>query len=139
MPWEDVLDANAAVYAWTHADWSPVARDFAAALSEVLEDDVDREASSAAIVDGEIVALALVYRDSIPPILTTETTMRHTSDGERLIEACVRRSLDVLADGGVDLVTFDGHVSDPHVLPVWVRLAPGGRWFRLVEIPPAGG
>lgn len=139
LPWEDVLDANAAVYAWTHADWSPVARDFEAALSEGLEDDVDREASSAAVVDGRIVALALVYQDATPPILTAETTLRHTRDGERLIEACVRRSLDVLAARGVELVSFDGHVSDPHFLPVWARLAPSGRWFRLVEIPPVGG
>jgi len=139
VPWEDVLDANAAVYAWTHAAWSPVARNFATALSEGLDDDVDREASSAAVVDGEIVALALVYGDSTPPILTAETTTRHTADGERLVEACVRRSLDVLGDRGVDLVTFDGHVSDPHFLPVWIRLAPTGRWFRLVEIPPADG
>ncbi|RKS89435.1 hypothetical protein DEU37_1749 [Microbacterium sp. AG790] len=139
LRWDDVLDANAAVYAWTHAAWSPVAPDFAAALSEDLEAEVDRDASSAAVVDGAIVALALVYHDSTPPCLTAETTRRETADGERLIEACVRRSLDVLAARGVELVTFDGHVSDPHFLPVWARLAPSGRWFRLVEIPPAAG
>ncbi len=139
IAWERILHANAATYAWTHAEWSPVASDFAAALSEDLEDELDLEASSAAIVDGDIVALSLVYRDSTPPILTAETTSRAASDGERLVEASVRRSLDVLAGRGIDLVTFDGHVTDPHFLPVWARLAPAGRWFRLVEIPPAGG
>lgn len=128
-----------ATYAWTHAEWSPVASDFATALSEDLEDELDLEASSAAIVDGDIVALSLVYRDSTPPILTAETTSRAASDGERLVEANVRRSLDVLAGRSIDLVTFDGHVTDPHFLPVWAWLAPAGRWFRLVEIPPAGG
>lgn len=139
LPWDRVLTANAAIYEWTHASWSPVASHFATALSEDLEEELDVEASSAAVVDGDIVALALVYRDSSPPILTAETTSRSTADGERLVEASVRRSLDVLADRGVDLVTFDGHVSDPHLLPVWSRLRPAGRWFRLVEIPPADG
>jgi len=99
----------------------------------------DLPRAEAAVVDGEIVALALVYHDSTPSCLTAETTRRETADGERLIEACVRRSLDVLAARGVEWVTFDGHVSDPHFLPVWARLSPRGRWFRLVEIPPAGG
>lgn len=61
--------------------------------------------------------------------------MPRPPDGEHLVEACVRRSLDVLAQRGIADVEFDGHVSDPHFLPVLARLQPTGRWFRLVEIP----
>ena len=50
----------------------------------------------------------------------------------------VRRSLEVLADRGTDVAEFDGHVSDPHFLPVWTRLSPDGRWFHLVEVPADG-
>ena len=50
----------------------------------------------------------------------------------------LRRSLEVLADRGTDVAEFDGHVSDPHFLPVWTRLSPDGRWFHLVEVPADG-
>lgn len=131
--------ANAATYAWTHATWSPVAADFADALNEDLADELDLDASSVAVRDGAVVALCLVYRDTTPPVVTAETTARHTPDGEHLVEGCVRRSLDVLAARGVREVEFDGHVSDPHLLPVWTRLQPTGRWFHLFEVAPAGG
>jgi len=136
VAWDRVLAANAATYAWTHAAWSPVAAAFAEPLSEDLADEVDSDASSVAVVAGEIRALVLVYRDSTP-VLTAETTAAHTADGERLVEGAVRRSLEVLAGRGVRTVEFDGHISDPHFLPVWARLAPQGRWFRIVEVPAA--
>ena len=41
----------------------------------------------------------------------------------------------MLAARGETDVVFDGHVSDPHFLPVWTRLGPTGRWFHLVEVP----
>lgn len=129
--------ANASTYAWTHADWSPVSPDFADALNEDLADELDVDASSAALRDGEVVALCLVYSDTSPPVITAETTARTTADGERLVEGCIRRSLDVLAARGITEVEFDGHVSDPHLLPVWTRLGPTGRWFHLFEVPAA--
>lgn len=89
-------------------------------------------------MDGRIAAACLVYRDSTPPVVTAETVARTTPDGELLVEGCVRRSLEVLADRGTDVTEFDGHVSDPHFLPVWTRLSPDGRWFHLVEVPADG-
>lgn len=136
VPWDDVARANADVYEWTHADWSPVAPGFADALNEGLADDLDREASSVAVVDGRIVANCMVYRDSRPPVVTAEAIAARYPEGEALVEGCVRRSLDHLAERGVRKVEFDGHVSDPHFLPVWTRLSPTGRWFHLLEVDP---
>lgn len=136
--WDELRAANAATYEWTHADWSPVGPDFSLALNEDLAEELDAEASSIAVVDGRIAAACLVYRDSTPPVVTAETVARTTPDGELLVEGCVRRSLEVLADRGTDVAEFDGHVSDPHFLPVWTRLSPDGRWFHLVEVPADG-
>lgn len=132
-----VIEAtNARIYEWTHASWSPVGPGFADALNEDLWDEIDTEASSVvADATGRILALALVYLDGETPLLTAETTDAAAPDGERLVEACILRSLDVLSSRGVVGVEFDGHVSDPHFLPVLARLQPTGRWFRLVEIP----
>jgi len=136
--WDELRAANAATYEWTHADWSPVGPDFSLALNEDLAEELDAEASSIAVVDGRIAATCLVYRDSAPPVVTAETVARTTPDGELLVEGCVRRSLEVLADRGTDVTEFDGHVSDPHFLPVWTRLSPDGRWFHLVEVSADG-
>lgn len=140
VEWAQIAEANAAVYAWTHAAWSPVGPQFAEALNEDLADELDRDATSVAVVAGRVVAgrvvaNCMVYLDESPPVVTAETTAADTPDGERLVEGCVRRSLDVLAARGETDVVFDGHVSDPHFLPVWTRLGPTGRWFHLVEVP----
>lgn len=140
--WEDLLAANAATYEWTHASWSPVSPHFGEALNEDLGEEMDLDSTSIALdQDGRIramaMALALAYRDSDPPIVTAETVRADDPDGERLVEGAVRRTLDVLADRGILEVEFDGHVTDPHLMPVWAKLAPTGRWFRLVEIDPA--
>ena len=137
VPWSHLLEANAATYEWIHASWSPVAEGFAEALSEGLEDDLDLDATSVAVeASGRIRTVAMAYNDVVPPVITAETVARDEPEGERLVEACVRRALDVFAGRGVGEVEFDGHVSDPHFLPVWARLNPRGRWFRLVEIRP---
>ena len=38
---------------------------------------------------------------------------------------------------GVERAEFDEHVTDPHFLPVWTRLAPTGDWFHVVEVDEA--
>ncbi|WP_270354315.1 GNAT family N-acetyltransferase [Microbacterium testaceum] len=136
VPRERVEAAHAALYSWTHETWSPTREDFADALNEDLWDEVDVDASAVAVDDrGVLLALALAYLDSEPPLIVAETTARDVPDGERLVEGCIRRSMDVLARRGLSTVDFDGHVSDPHFLPVLARLQPSGRWFRLVAIP----
>lgn len=128
--------ANAQTYEWTHADWSPVGPGFGTALNEDLWDELDREATSVALdAEGVILAMAMAYTDSTVPVITSEAVTSRCDDGERLVEGCIRRTLDVFAQRGVKDVQFDGHVSDPHFMPVLARLEPTGRWFRLVEIP----
>ena len=132
----DALGAAwASAYEWTHADWSPVAAGFAEPLLEGLADEVDLEATSVALDGGgSVLALCVAFVDGEVPVLCGETALRTTPNGERLVESCLRRTLDVLAGRGVTTVEMDGHVSDPHWLPAWIRLEPTGRWFRLVEI-----
>lgn len=133
----DLLAANAAVYEWIHASWSPVAPSFAAALNKEVTEDLDLAATSVALsADGTIRAVAMVHHETVPPVLTAESVDPRDPDGERLVEGCVRAALDVLAARDVEQVEFDGHVSDPHLFPNWIKLDPAGRWFRLVEIPP---
>lgn len=138
LPWVKLLEANASIYEWIHASWSPVGPGFAGVLNQGLEDDLDLDATSVAIDhSGRIRATAMAYRDVVRPIVTAETVERNDQDGERLVEGCVRATLDKFAQRGVTEVAFDGHVSDPHFLPVWARLQPTGRWFRIVEMTPA--
>jgi GNAT superfamily N-acetyltransferase len=138
VPFADVLHAHSDMYAWIHRSWSPVAAGFEDAVNHGLDEDLDREASAVALdADGRVTAIAAVYRDSERPLLCAETTCPDEPGGERLVEGCVRFALDVLAARGVQRVDFDGHVSDPHFLPNWAKLAPTGRWFLLVEVPPA--
>lgn len=129
--------AWASAYAWSHADWSPTAPDFADALLEGFGDEVDLEATSVELDGGgSVVALCVAFTGGDVPVLCGETTERDTLNGERLVESCLRRTLDVLAERGVSAVEMDGHVSDPHWLSAWIRLQPTGTWFRLVEIDP---
>ncbi|WP_420111108.1 GNAT family N-acetyltransferase [Pseudactinotalea sp.] len=134
---ESLGPAWASAYEWSHAEWSPTAPNFAGALLEGLEDEVDLEATSIALDGGgSVVALCVAFTDGDVPVLCGETTQRDTLNGEQLVASCLRRTLDVLAERGVNAVEMDGHVSDPHWLPAWIQLEPTGGWFRLVEIDP---
>lgn len=136
VPLEVLTAANAASYRWTHATWSPVAEGFEQVLADEVREDADLAATSLVLGgDGHPLALSVVYDDSPFPVITAETVRRDVADGERLVGACLRRSLDVLAGRGTDVVALDGHVSDPHLLPNWTRLEPTGRWLRLVAVP----
>lgn len=132
---QQLAAAQAAFYDWTHASWSPVATDFAGALNESLEHELDFDATSL-IVDehGEPLAMTLVWNET-PPVITGETMREDVPGGERLIEACLNRSLAVLHERGIDTAEMDGHVTDPHLAPVWSRLGAEGTDFIILEIP----
>lgn len=135
VSWESLKVANSTIYEWTHADWSPVGPGFAETLDRILDSDLDREAASVALgPDGHIRALANAYTDREGAEVTVESVDPRDPLAERLVEGCVRRTLDVCAERGVESVQFDGHVTDPHFMPVLARLNPTGRWFRLVEL-----
>ncbi|MBO0812825.1 MAG: GNAT family N-acetyltransferase [Microlunatus sp.] len=139
VSWAKLLEANASIYEWIHHSWSPVAPGFAGELNLGLEDHLDLDATSVAVDrSGRIRAAAMAYRAADTPVVTAESVAPDDPAGERLVEGCIRATLDTFAERGISEVEFDGHVSDPHFLPVWARLRPDGRWLRLVEIPPAG-
>ena len=79
---------------------------------------------------GRAPKILLAFRTDVPfdKVQTSEFQM---------LDGTVAR-VEVLADRGTDVAEFDGHVSDPHFLPVWTRLSPDGRWFHLVEVPADG-
>ncbi|MFT3943210.1 MAG: hypothetical protein QM705_05215 [Ancrocorticia sp.] len=125
------------MYLWTHDDWARVSDENISLIPTTLgfPAAVDMEASSVVVCEYDgIRALTLVFTDSEVPFLIAETTRRDSYQGERLIEGCVRRSLDILAAQGVHEVEFDGHASDTHFFPNWMKLSPTGQWFRIVEL-----
>lgn len=125
------------MYLWTHENWAQVNVQKVDLIPSALgfPETVDLEASSIVISeDGEVQALALVFTDTDIPCLISETVSRHDVEGERIVEGCVRRSLDALASRSINAVEFDGHASDPHFFPNWMKLRPTGKWFRIVEV-----
>lgn len=129
-----VEHAWADMYEWTHAEWHPVGPGSRGALIEDLWSETDADASSVALLpSGGVGAVVLVFVDSKVPVIAGETASCETSDGARLLEGAIRRSLDELARRGTPEVAFDGHESDPHLMPVLRTLGPLTRWHRIVE------
>ncbi|MDO4916973.1 MAG: GNAT family N-acetyltransferase [Rothia sp. (in: high G+C Gram-positive bacteria)] len=128
--------AYLSMYEWMHEQWSPVSGVHQQTIQRDALADLDYEATSVHYdSSGAIDAFIAVYQMDGSPILLGETTSRSAQDGERIIEACLRRSLDVLSERGVLEVGMDGHISDPHWFPNWIKLSPYGEWFQLLEIP----
>ncbi len=130
-------DAWAGMYEWTHVDWHPMGLDARGALVEDLWDEIDPELSSIAVAaGGEITAVLLVFVDGDVPIIAGETVARDTADGALIVEGCVRRCLDELARRGATETLIEGHVSDPHLAPLFDTLGLGTRWHRIIEFCP---
>ncbi len=134
---EALRDATTLFYLWTHESWAPVgkAEEALVCRSLGLPDEVDLDLSSVVIDEsGQVLALALVFPDEEEPVLIAETTRRDTPNGQGLVAACLKRSLELLAEAGIEEVQFDGHVSDPHFYPVWMSLSPRGEKFIIAEV-----
>ncbi len=134
---EDLRGALTSMYLWTHEEWAPVRAENTSLIASEMgfPEDVDLESSSVSL-DGEgiVQAVAVVFTDSSPQIVVAETISRNCSDGERHVEACLRRTLDAVAAKGATTVQFDGHITDPHLFPNWIKLDPSGEWFRIVSL-----
>lgn len=121
-------------YEWTHASWSPVSGDHRAVLARYAAEAYN-DYSSVAVAKGVgILAVIAVFPGSTPELCGELTEPSHPQ-GELLLEACLRRSLEKLTDAGHSTVEADGHISDPHLFPAWLKTETAGRWYRLVEIP----
>ena len=126
------------MYEWTHELWAPVSGEHQLTLQRDALEDIDKEATSIVYSSsGSIEGFVATYIVDGKPLLMGETASRNTPHGEQIIQSCLRRTLDILACRGIEEVQMDGHISDPHWLPNWIRLAPYGEWFTLVTIPPS--
>lgn len=123
-------------YEWTHASWHPVSGDHRPVLSRHAAEAYNDYSSIAVDAAGQVRAVIAVFPGDQPE-LCGETTTPAPDQGELLLEACLRRSLEKLGEAGHSTVEADGHISDPHLFPAWAKTGAGGRWYRLVEIPAA--
>ncbi|WP_326503394.1 GNAT family N-acetyltransferase [Rothia nasimurium] len=121
-------------YEWTHASWHPVSGDHRPVLARHATEAYNDYSSVAVDAGGQVHAVIAVFPGDYPK-LCGETTTPAPYQGELLLEACLRRSLEKLADAGHSTVDADGHISDPHLFPTWLKTETAGRWYRLVEIP----
>lgn len=121
-------------YEWTHASWHPVSGDHRPVLARHATEAYNDYSSVAVDAGGQVCAVIAVFPGNQPE-LCGETTTPAPYQGELLLEACLRRSLEKLANAGHTTVEADGHISDPHLFPAWAKTGAGGRWYRLVEIP----
>ena len=123
-------------YEWTHASWHPVSGDHRPVLARHAAEAYNDYSSIAVDAAGQVHAVIAVFPGDQPE-LCGETTTPAPDQGELLLEACLRRSLEKLGEAGHSTVEADGHISDPHLFPAWAKTGAGGRWYRLVEIPAA--
>lgn len=121
-------------YEWTHASWHPVSGDHRPVLARHAAEAYNDYSSIAVDAGGQVCAVIAVFPGEQPE-LCGETTTPTPYQGELLLEACLRRSLEQLEKAGHRAVEADGHISDPHLFPAWAKTGAGGRWYRLVEIP----
>ncbi len=105
-----------------HAAWSPLDEDVAGWLGGALAADVRPQLSAASWHGDEPAALAVAFPGAPHLTLLAETVHEHQPDGDRHLEAAVRRALAACAAAGTGLVEFDGHVTDPHLHPLLQRL-----------------
>ncbi len=123
-------------YLWVHRDWSPVGESEEVQQLLLAEaQELDRELTSVALVDGEPVAVCFGFADPVVPTLVAETVERDTPDGIEAVRAAVGRSLAVAVERDLDRVEFDGHESDPHFAVVANTLPLTGDQIVLYEIP----
>lgn len=134
VAYPDFEQAYINFYEWTHARWHPVSGDHRPVLARYATEAYNDYSSIAVSADGEVLAVIAVFPDEKPE-LCGETTAPAPPQGELILEACLRRSLEQLGKAGHSTVEADGHISDPHFFPAWLKTGASGRWFRLVEIP----
>lgn len=121
-------------YEWTHASWHPVSGDHRPVLARHAAEAYNDYSSIAVDAAGQVRAVIAVFPGDQPE-LCGETTTPAPDQGELLLEACLRRSLEKLGEAGHSTVEADSHISDPHLFPAWAKTGASGRWYRLVEIP----
>lgn len=117
-------------YTWVHQAWSPVTS--SQSLHEVAAttiDELDRELSTGAWVGDRLVAAAFAFRDgdagnALDVVTETQSPVEPLGSDAvaRVVASCLSRT----AAAGLGRVEFDGHLSDPHLMPVLRSLPHSG-------------
>lgn len=124
----DLAAAWRDLYIWQHEGWTapPLSLPALTRVAAATVEAADRSMSSGAWVDGRLAACALALRDPEGGMsVVTETMRRDEPGGVALVAAVTADCLRQLAGHGVREVSFDGHVTDPHLDPVTRTFPPG--------------
>lgn len=125
---DELVRAWVDLYVWQHEGWTepPLSLPDLTRYIGTAVDATALDASAGAWVGGRLAAIAAAFVD--PDGMTeivTETARRDEPDGAALVAAVVADCLRRLADRRVAAVTFDGHLTDPHLHPVTGTFPPG--------------
>lgn len=110
-------------YNWVHRGWSPVSS--SQSVHEVAAttiDELDRELSTAAWVGDRLVATAFAFRNGNAVEVVAEAQSPADPSGTHAVARAVAGCLSSAAAAGIGRVDFDGHLSDPHLVPVLASL-----------------
>ncbi|WP_418001828.1 hypothetical protein ACNO8X_16210 [Mycobacterium sp. PDNC021] len=115
--------AFAAVYEWIHGPWSPVtSKDVLLEVAATEVAEADRTSSAGTWLGGRLAAVAFAF----PSAEGIEVVAETIRDGEPSgIDAVADAVATVIRSAGSHagaLVSFDSHVSDPHLQPVLADL-----------------
>jgi GNAT superfamily N-acetyltransferase len=112
-------------YLWVHESWAPADRAGLESLAAQLVSPVDVAASSIAVRDGVVEAIAWAFDEDDGSFgVGAETATRDVVAGDALVAAVLARTLLQLRERGCRSVEIDGHDGDPHLAPVLATLPP---------------
>jgi GNAT superfamily N-acetyltransferase len=114
-------------YSWVHRGWAPVSS--SQSLREVAAttiDELDRELSTGAWMGYRLVATAFAFRAGDALEVVAEAQSPAEPLAMYAVAQVVAGSLVRAAAAGIRQVDFDGHLSDPHLMPVLASLPHSG-------------
>lgn len=120
---EELSHAFAALYEWIHRPWSPVTSNAVLTTVAALEvADIDRACSAGVWSGGRLVAAAFAFPALVGFEVVAETTRGDQDGGIDAVADAVATVIRTVRRRGESLLSFDGHMSDPHLQPVLARL-----------------
>lgn len=121
----ELVEAWRQQYLWVHEPWSPADPQAVGEVTPEVLGDLEAALSIGARRSGRLRATAWVFVEADGSAsIVAETVNRHEADGTALLAATLARCLQGLQSSGISNVEFDGHVDDPHLVPVCATLTP---------------
>lgn len=136
MDLTEVARAYATVYEWIHEPWSAVTNnDLLLEVAAMEAAEVNRACSAGTWVDGRLSAVAFAFPSAEGFEVVAETMRHGETNGIDAVADAVAMVLRSVASVGGRAVSFDSHVSDPHLQPVLAELPHAGDDpLSLIEI-----